>query len=611
MTGKKCSRKGGASSNSRRVFSHGCQHLREWCTRYDGSLLTALNSLSCPPGTVRTVCADCSLQSDRPNALKEKHIRKNAVSAGKHAICFDRARMQFFCIECDDYVYMEEYEAISFAAGTGFRGELGALSERVADVGPGPSDLTLADLTPKTEIPEEKSNEESRWPSASCDECATASVDASREAGYLTVGTSDPWPMGIRGLNNMGNTCFMNAILQALIRAPMLSEYYLSAKHCEANCRVSAEGGHCVECQLDIVISDVFSGSRLPYSPAKFLHTWWMMAGGFLSGYKQQDAHEFFLFILQMLTGHPDSIATSLFIGQVQSRVFCQGCGRNSVQKDEFSHLSLDVLPSSSLLPPAIAPRAKANPIVPKKKKGAKGAPSRGSITKGTKDNGTTGKGTAKRSQTAKGGTTPRDTRLSPGRTSNPRGDPSPVPDPAKPKHAPWNHPYLAGYLRWPGDSLVGCLRRFTFAEILDGTDDWRCPDCNTSTSRAVKQTSITKLPPVLTMHLKRFEFLGGHQARATKLETFVSFPLDGLDMSPYLTSRIDLGRHGVGAHLEFLYDAFAVVCHRGSCSGGHYVSYVRRDDRWYLADDAFITEVSQQVVENCQAYMIFYGLRQ
>jgi ubiquitin C-terminal hydrolase len=336
-------------------------------------------------------------------------------------------------------------------------------------------------------------------------------------------------------LNNCGNTCFQNAILQAFIATPTLSEYYLSARHCEANCRVSAEGGQCIECQLDRVITDMFSGSRLPYSPAKFIHTWWMMAGGFLGGYKQHDAHEFFLFILQMLTGHPDSIATSLFIGQVQSRVFCEGCGRNSVQKDEFSHLSLDVLPPSSLLPPAIAPRTKLTPIaLNKKKKGArKGA--RGNAS----NNSAKSKGAAD-----KVGAGTRDT---PSSLSGKGASDSPdEQEKKKPKETPWNHPALAGYLRWPGDSLIGCLRRFTFAEILDGiSDDWRCTECNSSTSRAVKQTSITKLPPILTMHLKRFEF-SGHQARATKLETFVSFPLDGLDMSPYLTSRIDLGRHGM-----------------------------------------------------------------
>lgn len=49
----------------------------------------------------------------------------------------------------------------------------------------------------------------------------------------------------------------------------------------------------------------------------------------------------------------------------------------------------------------------------------------------------------------------------------------------------------------------------------------------------------------------------------------------------------------------------------RGTCSGGHYVSYVRVEDRWYLCDDAFIIEVSKSVVEQCQAYLVFYALRQ
>ena len=555
-----------------------------------------------------------------------------------HTIGFDRARMQFYCAECDDYTYLEEYEALSFAAGVGFRGELGALSELVTDV--------AHHHHPNTESPEDKANEELRRQITSDEDDAkeqtTLGADSLRDAGYEVIETSDGFPIGLRGLNNLGNSCFASSILQAFIRTPMLAEYYLSAKHCEANCRVSAEGGHCIECQLDKVISSVFSGDRVPYSPAEFLHTWWMMAGDVLSGYKQQDAHEFFLFILQMLTGHPDSIATSLFIGQVQSRVFCQGCGRNSVQKDEFSHLSLDVLPSGSLVPQAIAPRAKAKPIATKKRKVPRGAAAKSVAAKaaamkaaaaiqtagsgGTSGNsascppsvsaegdfGTSGASGASvptvMTATAPVSASPTTHTTSPVTRSPTK---TTTKSPKKKSETSWNHPALAGYLRWPGDSLIGCLRRFTFAEILDGTsDDWRCTECNTS-SRAIKQTSITKLPPVLTMHMKRFDFVGGPKAGPTKIETFVSFPLDGLDMSPYLTSRIDLGRHGVGAHLEFLYDAFAVVCHRGTCSGGHYVSYVRVEDTWYLCDDAFIIPVTASVVENCQAYLIFYALRQ
>jgi ubiquitin C-terminal hydrolase len=600
----------GGITKKKRVFKHGCSHLRHWTSvRKAGSLLASLNALvedsKCPitwKGSI--VCAECELEATTPSILCEKHSHRGS---SRHAICFDRARMHLFCMKCSDYVYMEEYEALLFAAGVGFQGELGVLSELRADAKktgqstPTPPGSPAG--TSETGMGEE--GDRSASGGLPCGRCINDSV---YETSYREVKTGDGWPAGLRGINNMGNTCFMNAILQAFIRTPFLSDHYLSANHCEGNCRVSAEGGHCLECQLDMVISDVFSGNRTPYSPCKFLYTWWMMAGGFLSGYKQQDAHEFFLFILQMLTGHPDNIATSLFIGQVQSRVICQSCGRNSVQKDEFSHLSLDVLPPSSLLPKAIATRTRHTGS--KKTRGGRLARGRGKKASRDRCEESVSNSAAVDSSLAdKCGPaqTGKDGNLLPAGVKNAKG-------------ASWSHPALAGYLRWPGDSLIGCLRRFTFAEVLDGaSQDWRCPNCNSADSRAVRQTSITKLPPVLTMHLKRFEFSGGYQARARKLETFVSFPLDGLDMSPYLTSRIDLGRHGVGAHHQFLYDAFAVICHRGTCQGGHYVAYVRcnSDDnegrkrsRWFLCDDGFVTEVDAKVVANCQAYMIFYGLK-
>jgi hypothetical protein len=58
----------------------------------------------------------------------------------------------------------------------------------------------------------------------------------------------------------------------------------------------------------------------------------------------------------------------------------------------------------------------------------------------------------------------------------------------------------------------------------------------------------------------------------------------------------------------SFLYDLFAVVCHRGDFKGGHYVSYVRAaDGRWYHCDDALITAADEEAVRNCQAYLLFY----
>ena len=51
----------------------------------------------------------------------------------------------------------------------------------------------------------------------------------------------------------------------------------------------------------DAVFSAAYSGERHPYSPAKFLWSWWQHAADQLAGHQQQDAHEFYLFMLSRM----------------------------------------------------------------------------------------------------------------------------------------------------------------------------------------------------------------------------------------------------------------------------------------------------------------------
>lgn len=86
--------------------------------------------------------------------------------------------------------------------------------------------------------------------------------------------------------------------------------------------------------------------------------------------------------------------------------------------------------------------------------------------------------------------------------------------------------------------SLAACLRHLVQPESLTIDDAWVCSHCRRR-QPASKQMSIRRAPPVLCLHLKRFENAPGSTRVMRKLQASISFPLDCLDLGPYLTATV------------------------------------------------------------------------
>jgi ubiquitin carboxyl-terminal hydrolase 20/33 len=154
----------------------------------------------------------------------------------------------------------------------------------------------------------------------------------------------------------------------------------------------------------------------------------------------------------------------------------------------------------------------------------------------------------------------------------------------------------LGNWFWGPQVTLQDCLSVFFGTDPLEGENEYSCDIC-TKKNRGVKYLKIIELPEVLCIHFKRYESVG-----SAKITTHVQFPLTGLDLAPYMcpSSKADCTT----------YNLIACICHHGSALlNGHYTTYALNcyDDQWYEFDDQYVTCVSDYQVENSEAYILFY----
>ena len=143
-------------------------------------------------------------------------------------------------------------------------------------------------------------------------------------------------------------------------------------------------------------------------------------------------------------------------------------------------------------------------------------------------------------------------------------------------------------------NNIVDALKGLTRSEVIHGNfNSPRGPGVT-----ATKQVFIETLPPVLILHLKRFQYdnAGGTQ----KIWKKVGYPLE-LEIPKEVFPQHKRGGFAVKGGLP-KYRLISVVYHHGkSASGGHYTVDVRRQDglEWIRLDDTAIRRVrSEDVAE-------------
>uniref|UniRef100_A0A8C2KNV0 ubiquitinyl hydrolase 1 n=1 Tax=Cyprinus carpio TaxID=7962 RepID=A0A8C2KNV0_CYPCA len=82
--------------------------------------------------------------------------------------------------------------------------------------------------------------------------------------------------------------------------------------------------------------------------------------------------------------------------------------------------------------------------------------------------------------------------------------------------------------------SLDSCLKAFTSEEELGEDELYYCSKCKTH-RLATKKLDLWRLPPVLIVHLKRFQFVNGRWIKSQKI---VKFPRESFDPCAFLAPR-------------------------------------------------------------------------
>lgn len=155
-------------------------------------------------------------------------------------------------------------------------------------------------------------------------------------------------------------------------------------------------------------------------------------------------------------------------------------------------------------------------------------------------------------------------------------------------------------------------LRKYTEVETLDGENKYNSEKFGLQPAK--KGILFESFPPILHLHLKRFEYDFEHDKYVKVYDKFF-FPAT-INVKEFLSPSAD-------KTIDYTYHLHGVFVHTGSVGAGHYYAFLRPTlgPQWYRFDDGTVSKVSAQKAiddnfgtvgfdkKSGSAYMLVYAM--